>query len=45
MQKAVTKAFLEMVARSVFKWEGLAHVLLAIDKEFDTKVGLEEVTV
>jgi hypothetical protein len=37
MGQLITKAILEMVARSVLKWGELAHVLLAINKEFDTK--------
>jgi hypothetical protein len=45
MQKEVTKAIHETVARSVLKGRELVHVLLAINKEFDTKVGLEDVTV
>jgi hypothetical protein len=45
MQKAVTKAIHEMVTRSVLKWGDLMHILLAVHKEFDTKVGLEDVTV
>jgi hypothetical protein len=38
VQKAVMKAIHEAVARSVLKWGESVHVLLAIDKEFDTKV-------
>jgi hypothetical protein len=45
MGQWIMKAILEVVAGSVLKWGELAHVLLAIDKEFDTKVGLEDVTV
>ncbi len=45
VRKAVTKATHEMVARSVLKWGELVHLLLAINKEFDTKLGLEDVTV
>jgi hypothetical protein len=45
MGQWITKAIMETVARSVLEWGVLAHVLLAIDKEFNTKVGLEDVTV
>ncbi len=31
--------------RSVLKWGELVHVLFAVNKEFDTKVGSEDVTV
>jgi hypothetical protein len=43
--QSITKAILEEEARSVRKCGESVHVLLAIDKEFDNEVGLEDVTV
>ena len=43
--QSITKAILEAEAGGVLKWGELVHILLAIDKEFNTKVGLENVTV
>jgi hypothetical protein len=37
MGQSVTKAILEMGARSVLKWGELAHVLLAINKKMASK--------
>jgi hypothetical protein len=45
MGQAITKAILEAEAGSELKWGESVHALLSIDKEFDTKVGLEGVTV
>jgi predicted transcriptional regulator of viral defense system len=39
MQKEIMKAIHEAVARSVLTWGESVHVLLAVDKEFNTKVG------